>query len=90
MNTHTTRDIVAAKRAGKSRKPRNTTPPTSSIITRGIACIQPQARDAMIAEAAYFRSADRGFKPGNEVDDWLAAESQIDLALAHGEVPLVV
>jgi DUF2934 family protein len=39
-----------------------------------------QARDEverMIAEAAYFISAQRGFEPGHELDDWLAAEAQV-------------
>jgi hypothetical protein len=40
----------------------------------------------MIAEAAYFRSAHRGFEPGHEVDDWLAAESDIDAAIARGDL----
>ena len=30
-----------------------------------------------IAEAAYFRAQQRGFSPGYEVEDWLAAESEI-------------
>jgi hypothetical protein len=41
----------------------------------------------MIADAAYFRSSRRGFEPGHEVDDWLAAESDIDVALARVELP---
>ena len=31
------------------------------------------ARHRLIAEAAYFRAAHRGFAPGAELDDWLAA-----------------
>jgi hypothetical protein len=31
----------------------------------------------MIAEAAYCRAQRRGFAPGHELDDWLAAEKQI-------------
>jgi len=34
-------------------------------------------RQAMISEAAYFRSLHRGFAPGRELDDWLAAEVDI-------------
>lgn len=30
-----------------------------------------------IATAAYFRAQERGFEPGQEVDDWLAAEAEI-------------
>ena len=32
---------------------------------------------ALIAEAAYYRAERRGFVPGGEVDDWLAAEAEI-------------
>lgn len=63
-------------------------PPTNAVVTRSSAYIEPEARDAMIAEAAYFRSAHRGFEPGHEVDDWLAAESDIDAALARGDLPI--
>jgi len=38
-----------------------------------------QARDfqARIAEAAYFQAEQRGFAPGFEMKDWLAAEAQV-------------
>lgn len=35
-------------------------------------------REAMIREAAYFRSAQRGFAPGHDLEDWLAAEAAIE------------
>lgn len=31
----------------------------------------------VIAEAAYFRAQRRGFEPGHELEDWLAAELEI-------------
>jgi hypothetical protein len=34
-------------------------------------------RRRMVAEAAYYRAAQRGFAPGSEVEDWLEAEAQI-------------
>jgi DUF2934 family protein len=58
-----------------------------SIVTRSGTCIEPDRRQSMIAEAAYYHSERRGFDPGHEVDDWLAAESQVDAALALGEGP---
>jgi hypothetical protein len=36
----------------------------------------------MISDAAYFLAAKRDFSPGHELDDWLAAEREIDSALA--------
>jgi Protein of unknown function (DUF2934) len=32
---------------------------------------------SMIAEAAYYLAKRRGFAPGHELDDWLAAEGEI-------------
>jgi hypothetical protein len=78
---------AAKTRAAKSRKHPTAAPPsTNSVVTRSAAYIEPEARDAMVAEAAYFRSAHRGFEPGHEIDDWLAAESEIDGALARGDL----
>lgn len=31
----------------------------------------------MISMAAYCRAAERGFAPGHEMEDWLAAEKQV-------------
>jgi hypothetical protein len=35
-----------------------------------------------IAEAAYLRAEQRGFEPGHEIEDWLAAEKEIDALLS--------
>ncbi len=40
-------------------------------------------RRAMIAKAAYFRAESRGFAPGHEVEDWVAAEAEVDQELAQ-------
>jgi hypothetical protein len=49
---------------------------------RATAPVAPEVREVMIAEAAYYLSEHRGFEPGAELDDWLAAESEIDRLLA--------
>lgn len=38
-----------------------------------------------VAVAAYFHAEHRGFKGGDPVADWLAAEAEIDAALNKGE-----
>ena len=38
----------------------------------------------MVAEAAYFRAERRGFAPGNEMEDWLQAETEIDSLIQSG------
>jgi hypothetical protein len=35
------------------------------------------AYDDRVAEAAYFLAQRRGFEPGRELEDWVAAEAQI-------------
>ena len=45
------------------------------------AALVPEERRARIAEAAYFRAERRGFAVGHEVEDWLAAEQDIERAL---------
>jgi hypothetical protein len=37
-----------------------------------------------IAEAAYYRAQQRGFSPGYELEDWLAAEAEIRNAASVG------
>lgn len=44
-----------------------------------------EERFRMIAEAAYFRAAQRGFKAGSDLDDWIAAEAEIDRMLLESE-----
>jgi len=43
------------------------------------ATAQPSQSDLQrwIAEAAYYRAESRGFEPGGETQDWLAAEAEI-------------
>lgn len=40
--------------------------------------LSPQQRHHMIDEAAYLLAERRGFTPGSETEDWLAAEAAID------------
>jgi hypothetical protein len=42
----------------------------------------PEDRQALIAQAAYLIAERRGFEPGHELEDWLAAESEVDQRLA--------
>jgi hypothetical protein len=74
-----------AKQAPKSAADPSLTP--NSIVSRSAAFIEPEARQAMICEAAYFLAEKRGFDPGHDVDDWLLAEQQIDQTLMSGDTP---
>jgi len=37
----------------------------------------PSDLNKLIAEAAYYRAQRRGFAPGHELDDWIAAEAEV-------------
>ena len=58
-------------------KPKNYAP----ALAAGVQSAPPdgtEERRRRIAEAAYFRAQGRGFAPGADLDDWLAAEREID------------
>lgn len=61
------------KAIGTNRKLVNVAAPAACQESDAIAggCIE------RIAVAAYYRAQARGFAPGREVDDWLAAEREI-------------
>jgi hypothetical protein len=42
----------------------------------------PEDRQSLVAKAAYFLAERRQFQPGHELEDWLAAEAEVDRRLA--------
>jgi hypothetical protein len=56
--------------------------PEASTAVSPSGALDPGVRRAMIAEAAYFRAEKRGFVAGGEMDDWLAAEADVDALLS--------
>src|SRR5690606_12587122 len=68
-----TRTRATARRAAKT-----TQPPQGAGDPRPMSA---EERHQMIARNAYFRAANRGWAPGGELDDWLAAEREVDDAL---------
>ena len=71
-----------------STTPRKRAPRKTLSITKAEPAftnfVGPEHRAALIAEAAYFRAQRRGFSPGNETEDWLAAEAEVDARLMQG------
>ena len=57
---------------------------TAAVPVAQPAFVDPQQRAALIARAAYFRALQRGFAPGHEMADWLAAEAEVDAELLQG------
>jgi Protein of unknown function (DUF2934) len=69
----------AAPEAAARRAPRKS--PTEAPARLRLT---PESRRALIAETAYLRAERRGFAPGHEVEDWLAAEVEVDALLKVG------
>lgn len=66
------------------RSPQQGSP--SDITWRGAFSLEQ--REAMIREAAYYHYAKRGYAPGHDLEDWLAAEAEIERgAAASAEFP---
>ena len=63
--TKTTAKKVAPEKAAAARRPPKAVPSV------------PADRDSMVRIAAYLRAERRGFAPGYEIEDWLAAEAEV-------------
>jgi hypothetical protein len=70
----------------KKRAPRRraAAPVAAAVAVQPPNFVDPQQRGALIARAAYFRAMNRGFAPGYELADWLAAEAEVDAELLRG------
>lgn len=75
--THLTKPRTAKTVKRRSRA----APAARTETTSERAALSPEQRRAMIPQAAYFRAEQRGFAPGAELQDWLAAEVEIERAL---------
>jgi len=60
-------------------------PKTSRAKAEPSDSIRGEQRFRMIAEAAYYRAEKRRFIGGSDVEDWIAAEAEIDARLRRGE-----
>lgn len=69
-----TQTAARKKRSGANAP---ATPPSSPVE------ISREERWRMIAVTAYHKAEQRGFAPGHEVEDWLAAEREIDARLGR-------
>jgi hypothetical protein len=78
---------IPAAAAPKSSKRRAAGGKTQAVISAQPApAVTPDERRAMIARAAYLRALSRGFGQDSEVQDWLAAEKEIDALLSAGHL----
>ncbi len=78
--------VVPANPPARTDAPRPSAHVRRSPTEPARLALTPEGRRAMIAEGAYLRAERRGFAPGHETEDWLAAETEVDalLRVAHG------
>jgi hypothetical protein len=69
---------VAKQPAADSAEQSSDTEVTDTQLERREIPSFSESREARIAEAAYWRAERRGFTAGQELDDWLAAEREVD------------
>jgi len=77
-------DKSAAAPAPARPRAKSTTPRVRKTAAKTVAVtltVSEDVRRGMIAEAAYLRAERRGFSPGGEHEDWLAAEAEVDALL---------
>jgi len=69
--------------SSRKRAPRKA-PQASTAVSPAPTFVDPEQRAGLIARGAYFRAQRRGFEPGGELADWLAAEAEVDAELLRG------
>jgi hypothetical protein len=77
------REKSPTTQAPRKRAPRKTSAEAPAVTATFGQFVGPEQRAALIAEAAFFRAEKRGFAAGHEVEDWLAAESEVDAKLMY-------
>lgn len=85
--TPSARSSESPQPAPKGAPSRRTPPTVSSSPASGASArgtVSEATRRAMIEQAAYLRAERRGFAPGGEVEDWMAAEAEVDALLKAG------
>jgi hypothetical protein len=63
---------------GEKEKISNNSHPETLAKPKQSRAKEEEDRHHWILEAAYYHAERRGFVPGAELDDWLAAEAEID------------
>ena len=73
--------VAAAKSTAKPKAKTATKSPSKPKPAAVATHISPAERMKMIAEAAYYLAEARGFSQGNDVNDWVIAEQQVNAKL---------
>jgi len=76
MTTTTRKKTGGTSKATTTKTTRKSTKPTKSDTS--LIESSPEERWKVIAVAAYHKAEKRGFAQGNELQDWIEAEKEID------------
>ena len=68
----------SARPAAAERPQATSNREAQASAVEGDEAINEVARERLVAMAAYYRAERRGFGAGGELEDWLAAEREID------------
>ena len=93
MNDATSKKKAASKKSVKKAAPKKAVAKkasTKKAATKksAVKSLSYEKRYQMIAEAAYLIAEKQQFKPGKEMENWLAAEKQIDDWIKAGKIKL--
>ncbi|HXQ63970.1 MAG TPA: DUF2934 domain-containing protein [Steroidobacteraceae bacterium] len=72
----------AGKSGARARLPEAQTSETPRSAAKARATVGAEQRRQMVATEAYYIAERRGFAPGHELADWVAAEAAVAAALA--------
>lgn len=81
----TSKASAARKTPAKAAAPRKSavgTARSKARVSDSATILTTEDRLRMVRTAAYFRAERRGFAPGHEAEDWLAAEAEVEAQLA--------
>lgn len=82
--THTSKSTTTrSAKTTITKKPPRTAASRGGQARPGGDGFDPAVRHQMIAESAYLRAEMRGFGDGDPLEDWLAAEREVDSLLAE-------
>jgi len=84
MATQKERRATPRKPAGNASEPKRTPSGKQPLEVSARAQVSPDEIKRLIAEAAYYRAKERGFKPGYELEDWVQAEAEVRQRLGAG------
>lgn len=79
MNEHSS---ISTEKSSSSRRAGSGSP-AKAAHRSDITPVSTEERERMIAMAAYYRAEHRGFAPGGELEDWFAAETEIEQQLGR-------